>query len=455
MTVSSFRNPPSPGGWPLIGELPRIIPDPPGYCAQAVLRHRDLVRLDLGFAWLYVVALPEHIQHVLVDEADRYWKGPMFNRARFFFGNGLVLNEGDGWRRQRRRMNPAFQHRRIASLMPILTGVVEEKVERWEQARAAGTPVEMQREMMSLTLRIILRTMFGLSVDEAQLDRLAVSLEAALRHMSLRMFTFFLPEWVPLPGAAECRRAKAFLEGEVRRIVAERRREEDAGEARDLLSMLLEARDEESGEGMTDLELRDEVMTTIFGGYEATAGALAWTWHLLAAHPEVAERLRTEALEVLDDRRPTFEDLGRLKVAERVAMEVMRLYPPFWDSPRAAAVDDEVGGWHVPAGSTVIICPYATHRLPDLWDDPERFDPDRFLPERVAGRHRHAWIPFGTGPRVCIGRHLAMMEMQLILAMVARTFRPVPVPGRPVVQVAGATLTARHGIWMHLEKAGR
>jgi cytochrome P450 len=329
---------------------------------------------------------------------------------------------------------------------------VRRKGDAWQAAARAGRPVEMVHEMMTITLEVIARTMFSTSMTDEDVRRMAEAFGPILRHIGLRFGTFWLPERIPLPGTARTNAAVARLEEIVRRVVAERRTSGERPD--DLLSMLLDARDAESGEPMSDRQLRDEVLTTMFGGYEATADSLAWTWHLLARHPQADARMRGEVDAVMAGDAPTVEELGRMDYTRRLIMESMRLYPPFWWNLRAAHADDEVGGTRIPAGATVLLVTYATHRHPEFWNDPERFDPDRFLPEAVAKRHRHAYVPFGTGQRACVGRHLAMLETPLVLAMLARRFRPVPVPGRPVVYRAEASLRARNGVWMTLEPAG-
>ncbi len=442
---SPRRLPPGPRGYPLIGVLPHLIRDPAGYCTAAMLEFNDLVRLDLGITSIYLVTLPEHIHHVLVENHENYWKGQLFQRARYFFGKGLVLNEGEGWRHQRTLMQPAFAHRRVAALVPLMADVVTQRLDSWQAAALAGRPISMGKEMMTLTLRIIAKTMFSLSIDDAEVTGMARAFNVALGHMTLRMFTFFLPEWVPLKGQQACREAVATLEATTYRILRARR--QSGEEPDDLLAMLLSARDER-GEGMSDVELRDEVMTTLFGGYEATADALTWAWYLLDQNPEADAKMRAEVAAVTGGRTPTFEDLTRLTYTAQVAEEAMRLFPPFWFYTRTAHRDDEIGGHRLPAGALTLLCPYATHRNPAFWNEPEAFRPERFAPENAADRPRHAYFPFGTGQRMCIGRHLAMLELQLILAMVAQRYRPRLSPGRAVVPRAGTSLRSQDGIWM-------
>lgn len=435
-------------GRPLVGVLPELLRDGPALCVRAMHAHPHAVaRLRVGPASLYAVHHPDHVQHVMVENNRNYWKGSVFNRAAFLFGRGLVMNEGEGWLHQRRLMSPGFSHARVLGLVPIMADVARRRADAWRAHARDGRPVEMVHEMMTITLEIIARAMFSRGVSDDDVRRIAAAFGVILPHISLRFATFWLPERVPLPGAGRTRVAVAELEEIVRRVVAERRAGGDRPD--DLLSMLLDARDE-SGAPMSDRQLRDEVLTTLFGGYEATADSLAWTWHLLARHPDADAAFRAEVDAVMADDAPTAEELGRMDFTRRVVMESMRLYPPFWWNLRAARQPDEVGGLRIPAGAALLLVTYATHRHPDFWDDAEEFDPDRFLPDAVARRHRHAYVPFGTGQRACVGRHLAMLEVPLVLAMLARRFRPVPVAGRPVTYRAEASIRARDGMWMHL-----
>jgi cytochrome P450 len=411
-----------------------------------MIEHDDLVCLDLGFGTIYLVTLPEHIHHVLVENQEKYWKGDVFERTRFLFGNGLVVNEGDSWRRQRRLMQPAFAHRRVASLVPVMVDVVEKRLAGWKALSEAGQPFDISQEMMSMTLGIIVKTMFSVSIDARELEIMAHCFSTALEQITIRMATYFLPERFPLPHQKATREAVATLEEMVYRIIAERRK--SGQDVNDLLGMLLAARDEETGEGMTDLEIRDEVMVTMFGGYEATADSLTWTWHLLDEHPAVDEAFREELAAVLGGRTPTFEEIMQLTYTSQIAQESMRLFPPFWFINRTSREEDEIGGYTIPAGAQILICPYATHRHPGIWEVPEAFRPERFEPDAVAARPRHSYLPFGTGPRMCIGRNLAMMEMQLILALVAQRYRPRRAPGFFVDPKVGTSLRSKGGMWM-------
>jgi len=254
------------------------------------------------------------------------------------------------------------------------------------------------------------------------------------------------PLLLPTPANLRIRRALRVLDGRVADIVEERRR---GGPKPDLLSKLLDARDE-SGAGMSPRQIRDEVITLFFAGHETTAVALTWTWYLLSQHPDVEAQLHAELDAVLGGQPPTSALLPRLEYTRRVLDEAMRLYPPVWTFPRQAVDEDELGGYPIPKGSLMFPCQYLTHRHPDFWEDPERFDPDRFLPERAHGRPLHAYVPFGAGPRACLGNHFALAEASLVLATVAQRYSLRLLPGHPVKPISVITLQPAHGLRMTL-----
>lgn len=445
------RRGPAARGVPLLGVLPRMIAAGPELCVRVMHEDRGVVPLRMGPSTTWLVTHPDHMRHVLVDNARNYWKGPAMNRIGILYGRSLLLTEGDEWLRRRRLMQPAFHHARLAGLVPLMAQVVAERLARWEAAARGGSPLDLVPEMRATTLAVLCRTLFSLSVGEAEIELVARVLHVYREHFAIRVPTHFLPEWVPLPGAGAARRAGRELDALVYGIIAERRRA--GGGPGDLLDVLMSARDEETGEAMGDRELRDEVVNVVDGGYEATADALSWAWHLLGEHPDAGRRVRDEVRAAVSGEVPTVEELGRLDYTGRVVQEAMRLYPPFWHQLRSAREDDVIGGRRVPAGAPLMLAQYATHRHPDFWEDPERFDPDRFLPERAAGRHRFAYMPFSAGQRQCIGNHMAMLEMKLVVAMAVRAYRLSPVPERPVVPGGYAALRPQTGVWMRVEPA--
>jgi cytochrome P450 len=343
-------------------------------------------------------------------------------------------------------MQPLFSAGHLAALTDAMVDVIDRELCRLV-ARGAEA-VEMGREMNAMTLRVFCETLLGQGLDRRETDRLGEALEVGLKGSTLRMFLYFLPARVPLPDERRYRVALAAIDEAMLRIVRARRAESTP--RHDMLSLLLRARDEDTGEGMDDRQLRDELVTMFIGGKDTTATAMTWLWYVLEQNPEVERRLRAEVASELGDRRPTFDDLARLSYTKRVIQEVMRLYPPAWMFPRFAGEEAIVDGHRIHKGSPLLLSPFVSHRDPAFWPDPEVFDPERFTPERSAERPRYAYYPFGGGPRQCIGNHFGMMEAQLITAMMAQRLRPRLVPGHRVVLEGGGTLKPRHGMKMTL-----
>ncbi|MCC5670892.1 cytochrome P450 [Nostoc sp. CHAB 5784] len=290
----------------------------------------------------------------------------------------------------------------------------------------------------------------GDNLVEFNISEMNQAWDTAYEYLSSQLWAVFkLPLWVPTLKNRAFVQAMGTLDRIVYRIIRSRRESNNSPD--DLLSMLMDAYDEESGQGMSDEQLRDEIMTIFTGGFETSAAVLAWTWYLLSLHPKVESRLQDELKSVLNERTPTLEDLPNLKYTRMVLEESMRLYPGAWVYTRTNLQADEVGGYHIPANSVIMISPYVTHRLPAFWENPEDFDPERFTKEQAAARPRYAYYPFGGGPRQCIGEIFAMTEMQLIVAMVAQKYRLHLVPGHPVEEEPMFTLRPRHGILMTLE----
>ena len=316
----------------------------------------------------------------------------------------------------------------------------------WESMAAEPKPFDLMEEMSRVTLAVVGQALFGIDLVGAAAD-VGHALLIALQFVSEEAFSLF-PSllFIPAPRNLRFLKARRQLDRVVLGIIESRRRGGDAAD--DLLSMMMEARDPESGEGMSDRQLRDEVMTFILAGHETTAVTLAWACLLLDQHPEVAERLRQEVGTVLAGRTPALTDLPRLELTRRVVDETLRLYPPVPVISRQSFAADEIGGYGIPAKSGVMLSPYVTHRHPDLWSAPERFDPDRFMPEHNAARPRFAYFPFGGGPRLCIGNEFALMEAQILLAMIVQRYRVERVPGREVQHEIRVTLRPRQPMWM-------
>ena len=444
------RTPPGPPSrWPL-GHLPEIIPGETRF--RKVLGWQrefgDVYQVMLGTRPEVVLLHPDHIQHVLATNARNYPKSDMVHKLRGFLGNGLVTSEGDFWLRQRRMMQPHFHLKAIAGLAATMGRVAGEVAEAWRPHAEAGAELEVTHEMMTLTLRVIGLTMLGADV-EGRAARVGAAVEVLLRESAKKMLTSAAaPLWVPTPPNRRFLAARATVDQAVREIVAERRAAGPRPEGGDLLDMLIAAVDEETGQGMTDQQLRDEVVTIFLAGHETTALALTWTWYLLSKHPDVERKLHAELDAVLGGRAPTLADLPALPYAGMVLDEAMRLYPPVYYVGRQALADDVVGGFRIAKGTMVGINMFVTHRHPAFWENPEGFDPERFAPERAAGRHKYAYLPFGGGPRVCIGSNFALMEAKIVLATLAQRYRLALRPEHPVAYDPIITLRPKHGMIM-------
>jgi cytochrome P450 len=440
------ERPPGPRYWTPF-EAGRVLRrDPLGFVTGLARDFGDVVLLRLGPVHLYMLFHPDHVRHVLQENHQNYVKGPIIARTKVLIGEGLFTSEGSFWRRQRRLAQPAFHRARIAGLVETMVQATAERLGRWGQPAARGEVVDVAAEMSELTLTMVGRTLFGRDLSE-RAAAAGRALRVALAFTADRTMRYLtLPLALPTPKHRTFRRALGELDGVVYDLIEARRRA--GADGGDLLGMLMAARDEETGEGMTAHQLRDEVMTFFLAGHETTAVALAWTWYLLARHPDVAAALVAEVDEVLGDRPPGFDDLPRLPLARMAVEEAMRLYPPVWGIGRQAVGEDAVGGYRLPAGAIVNLSPYVTHRHAAVWSDAERFDPTRFAPDRSAARPRFAYFPFSGGPRQCIGEGFAMVEAQVVVAMVLQRFRLGLCAGHTVEPEVHLTLRPRGGLPM-------
>jgi cytochrome P450 len=441
------RVPPGPPRTATFGLLRQLIGDRLGLMAAAADRYGDAVRIAVGPKVLYFFNHPDHAKHVLTDNSTNYHKGFGLAQAKRALGDGLLTSEGELWRKQRKVIQPVFQHKRLAKHADVIVDEAAKLVGRI-RSHAAGEPVDVVREMNGLTLGVLGRTL--LDADLGVFESIGHSFEAVQDQAMFEAVSLSkVPTWVPLPKQRRFRKARAELQDVVDKLVADRKaRGGELGD--DVLSRLIVSTGEETDPQVGRQRMLDELVTLMLAGHETTASTLGWTFYLVDQHPEVARRLHEEAVAVLGDRLPVYEDLRQLTYTSMVIEEVMRLYPPVWMLSRLAQAEDEVGGYHVPAGVDVMICPYTLHRHPEFWDAPLRFDPERFDPSRSANRPRYAYIPFGAGPRFCVGNHLGMMEATFVTAMVFRELRLTKAPGYKVVPEPMLSLRVRGGLPMHV-----
>jgi cytochrome P450 len=397
---------------------------------------------------VYLLRHPEHIRYVLQENNKNYGrKTPGYQKLKLALGEGLVTSEGEHWLRQRRIAQPAFHKERIAKFATTMTHAANTMLARWD-ARTDKEPIDVAKEMMRLTLEVVSATIFSVDVKEVA-EGIGRSVTVVLRHVTDRITSIlgFIDD-LPTPANRRFKQALAELDDFILKSIRERRgSNRDPG---DLLSMLLGARDEETGATMNDVQLRDELVTMFGAGHETTANALTWTFYLLSKHPAVERKLTQELSKVLGGRTAEIADLERLPYLRFVVKESMRLIPPVWSIGRHAAATDSVGGFEISEGAIVITSPYVTHHDPNLWDNAEGFDPERWETPRVQDLPRFAYFPFGGGPHQCIGNSFALLEAELILATILSRYRLDLLPGHPVEMEPTITLRPRHGMKMIL-----
>jgi cytochrome P450 len=436
---------PGPRGAPLVGTLRQFRADPLGFLLQVARRHGPVARLPVGWFVVHLVSGPDGIKHVLQDHHDNFARRtPPHAVLRATLGNGLATSEGDFWRRQRRLVQPAFHRARLQGFAAIMADAARALADRWVGLAAAGEPVDLAPELSRLGLQMLGRCLFQLDLDQ-EARTVGAALLTVLHHTIDTVNAFLpIPAAIPTPANLRFRAAVRELDRVVQDMIDERRRE--GGDRPDLLTMLIQARDQDTGEGMTDRQLRDEVLTLTLAGHETTANALSWTLALLSRHPDVRRRLEREVDDALGGRPPEIDDLPRLPYVRMVLEESMRLYPPAWNVPRSVVADDTIGGYQIPAGSLVVLSPWVTHRDPALWANPEGFDPERFAPGADERRPRYAYFPFGGGPHLCLGASFANLEAQIVLATLAQRVRADLVPGHALAPEPLVTVRPRGGV---------
>jgi cytochrome P450 len=406
----------------------------------------DVVPMRLGPRRALLLSRADLVEQVLVSQARSFGKSPALRNARRLLGGGLLTSEGDRWRRQRRLLQPAFQRQRVAAYGESMVRQSERLTERWRD----GDRRDLHAEMMRLTLGIVARALFDVDV-EREAAAVGAALEVTLARFGARMNSalLLLRDDLPIPGNLGYLRAAHQLDQIVYGIIEQRRRE---GEQRDdLLSALLRIRDDD-GSGMTDRQIRNELMTLFLAGHETTAIALSWSWYLLAQHPAVEQKLVDELRSVLAGRAPTVTDLPALPYAEQVVLETLRLYPPAWVVGREARESCEIGGYRVPRGTIVLLSQWVLQRDPRYFEHAEAFEPQRWADGLARRLPRYAYFPFSAGPRTCIGNHFALQEAILVLATLVPRFHFTLQPGAQVTPWPTITLRPRPGVPVVVEQ---
>lgn len=439
--------PPGPKGLPLVGSIFRINPK------RNILfnfidlwrEFGDLCHVKLGPLHLYLVVKPEHVHHVLVRNPDNYIKGNGYNGFRLLVGQGLVTSDGDLWRQQRRLMQPSFTPRATAQFVDVMVDAIARTADRWQDAALTGQPLHMDDEMARLTMSVISQTIFGVDLG-AESGVVSQAFHEAFAFVTARtMSAFALPLAWPLPSHRRFRHNRRIIDDFVQSQIAKGRQRNTQDS---LLTILLQATDETTGQRMSDEQVRDEVVTLFLAGFETTARSLTWGWYLLDQHPEVVQRLEAEVDTALGKRSPTLTDLAALPYTRMVVDEILRLYPPAGMLARQVVAEDVIDGYRIQANGIMMLIPFMTHRYPGVWENPEAFSPERFAPEQAGQRPKSAYIPFSGGARICLGNHFALAEMVFTYAMLIARYRLQRTTQEPIGYGFHGSICPTAPLWM-------
>lgn len=445
-------NPDGPKGYPVIGNLFDLAgPDRINWLQSVAQQYGDVSKFKLVTDDIYLINHPDLVKEILTKKSDNYTKNTLsFKVVKVVLGEGTFTAMGDVWRRKRRLVQPSYQKRKIAALSTTITDTIAEMLEEWEVACDKKQTLNAAHEMMQVTLKVVVKSLFSTALSKEETQTVANVFTPLLDATNKRVSNPF--QWVyklPLASNKTYQKYIDELNAIIFRIIKDRRKTTEP--PMDLLQMLMDSEDEETGEPLTDEELRDEVMTVFIAGHETTANAMSWLWVLLSKHADVREKVEAEVAEVLGNRTPTPADFPQLSYTLKVFKETMRLYPPVPILPRQVEEDDTLGDYFIKGGNRIIFSPYLLHRHPDFWENPEVFDPHRFDKEAEIKQHSFAYLPFGGGSRICVGNHFAMMEAVFIAAMVTQRFKVV-LPSNDIEPQISLTTRPKGGVPFTLER---
>ncbi len=451
MTETKMTTAPGPKGLPIIGNMRAMQKQGMLDFYMGLWReYGDVVRVEMGPMTIHQFVRPEHVQYILVKRSDNFIKGLSHDKLRLPLGYGILTAEGELWRQQRKLMAPTYTRRGVEEFAGVMTGETDRMLQRWS-AFNDGDVLQINREMMRLAMSVISVSMFDIDIGD-DFAEAGEALTFILEFANKRTISLIDPPmFIPTRMNRQLKRSLEVIDGFLYNIIAERR-SQPPGE--DLLSILMDMRDEDTGEKMSDKQLRDEVLITFFAGHETTAQLLTWTWYLLAKHPEVEARFHQELAEVLAGRSPQAEDAARLEYTRMIMDETLRLYSPVAVTARDAVEDDRVAGYVIPAGSMVTLSPFLTHRHPEFWEKPDQFFPEHFTEQRVRSRPRYAYYPFGAGPRICLGMHFALLEGALVLGELGQRYRFELLPGQDIQPHWSGTLRPDRDVLMKVFRRG-
>lgn len=446
-------NPTGPKGYPFLGNILDLAsPKRLDWMQSLTDEYGAVSKFKLMNKEVYLVNHPDLVKEILTKKSHIYTKKTIgFKMIKYVLGDSTFTSMGETWKRKRRLVQPSFHKERISALATTITDTIAEMMTDWETACDEQQTLNLSHEMMQLTLRVVVKSMFSTALSQAEVQTVANVFTPLLAATNKRVVFPF--EWfyrLPIARNATYQKYIDELDTIIFRIIKDRRKMNEP--PMDLLQMLMDATDEETGEPLSDQELRDEVMTVFIAGHETTANAMAWLWAILSQKPEIRTKVEEEVAEVLGNRTPVPSDFSQLSYSLKVFKETMRLYPPVPALPRRLEQDDVLGGYNMKGGNDIFFSPYLLHRHPDFWDNPETFDPHRFDKETQRQQHTFAYLPFGGGPRICLGNNFAMMEAVFIMAMVTQRFKLHLVPNTKIEPLISLTTRPKNGVPMQLER---
>lgn len=423
------------------------------YVGDLWRQYGDIFEIRVGPKKLIIVVHPDDVRHVTLTNAQNYEKGESYDSVRkYVIGNGVVTSTGELWKRQRRLMAPFYTPRAVQEFSDIFIRDTLAMTERWQQLADRQSPVEMMDEMALITASIILKAVFN-TESEQDILQIKESVETMITYASKKgMLPFGIPDWVPTAANNSYWKARELVHDYINSVLDTRLALDESEYPDDLLSKLILAEDPETGERMSRDLLRDEALTNFFAGYETSARAMSYAWYALAKNPAVKAALHEELDRELGDKVPTLDDLKRLPYTLRTIKETLRLYPPAPMYAKDVIDDDEIDGYRIERGSVIMLFPYYTHRHPDFWDQPTRFEPNRHAPEAEQERHPQAYHPFGSGQRICLGNHFSLLETHIMLAILAQRFDPQLPPEYEANFTTGGILNVSNGLPMILKR---
>lgn len=439
--------PTAPGHW-LLGNIREMNADVIGMVDKLRPQMGDIFYVNVFVLKLLIITKPDYIKYILQENNKNYIKSFGYEVMKIFLGNGLLTSEGDFWRKQRRLAQPAFHKEKLVEITKQMSRSSEAMANKLEQVKKEAKEIDITEYMNSVTLDIVSEALFSSNVSK-DIDVIRNSLDFVNEFAMNRIIApIKWPLWVPFPSIIEFKKAARELDKVIFGFIESHRNTKER--RNDLLTMLMDAVDEETGERMSDVQLRDECMTIFLAGHETTSLALSWFWMLMEENPEEEKKLHQELKTVLNGRTPEFADIPKLKYTKQLIEETMRLYPPAWTVGRRPIEDDEIDGYKFSKGQNILMMAYHVHRHPDYWEQPDKFMPERFSDENAKNIKKYAYFPFGGGPRLCIGNSFAMMEMQLVIATLAQRFQFRRTETHEIIKDPLITMRPKNGIKMRV-----